>query len=51
MDSNIEVVRGIILAWYQGRLEAIEPGASQKDPKRACRSFFKGEENLYLLTQ
>ena len=30
MDSNIEVVRGIILARYQGRLEAIEPGHRKK---------------------
>jgi|TARA_B100001057_G_scaffold368372_1_gene371850 ribonuclease-3 len=42
MDSNIEVVRGIILAWYQGRLEAIEPGASQKDPKTRLQECLQG---------
>lgn len=42
MDSNIEVVRGIILAWYQRRLEEIEPGASQKDPKTRLQEFLQG---------
>ncbi len=42
LDSNIEVVRGIILHWYQDRLEGIQPGVSQKDPKTRLQEFLQG---------
>lgn len=51
LDSGTEVVRSIILSWYQTRLDAIKPGVSQKDPKLACKNFCKAEESLYLFTQ
>ncbi len=42
LDSDIEVVRGIILSWYQTRLESIQPGVSQKDPKTRLQEFLQG---------
>ncbi|SJL85238.1 ribonuclease III [Vibrio palustris] len=42
LDSDLEVVRGIILGWYQPRLESIEPGVSQKDPKTRLQEFLQG---------
>jgi ribonuclease-3 len=42
LDSDIEVVRGIILSWYKSRLEAIKPGVSQKDPKTRLQEFLQG---------
>lgn len=51
LDSDTEVVRRIILSWYQSRLDAIQPGVSQKIRKLAYKSFYKVEEILYLSTQ
>ena len=42
LDSNTEVVRTIILAWYHSRLETIEPGVSQKDPKTRLQENLQG---------
>lgn len=42
LDSDVEVVRGIVLSWYQTRLEEIKPGASQKDPKTRLQEFLQG---------
>ena len=42
LDSDIEVVRGIILSWYKTRLDAIKPGVSQKDPKTRLQEFLQG---------
>lgn len=53
LDSDIEVVRGIILSWYQQRLEAIEPGVSQKDPKTRLQEFLQGRRKplpVYTVT-
>jgi ribonuclease-3 len=44
LDSNIEVVRGVVLAWYQSRLDSIEPGVSQKDPKTRLQEFLQGRK-------
>ncbi len=44
LDSNIEVVRGIILSWYASRLESIQPGVSQKDPKTRLQEFLQGRK-------
>ncbi|MGF1763112.1 ribonuclease III [Aliivibrio kagoshimensis] len=42
LDSNTEEVRKIILAWYHSRLETIEPGVSQKDPKTRLQEHLQG---------
>ncbi|MBD1572397.1 ribonuclease III [Vibrio sp. S17_S38] len=42
LDSDVEVVRGVVLSWYQSRLEAIKPGISQKDPKTQLQEFLQG---------
>jgi len=33
LDSDIETVKSLILQWFASRLNTIEPGISQKDPK------------------
>ncbi len=53
LDSGTEVVRGIILSWYQTRLEAIKPGVSQKDPKTRLQEFLQGRRKplpVYTVT-
>ncbi|NGO00096.1 ribonuclease III [Grimontia sp. S25] len=42
LDSDLETVRGIILSWYKQRLETIQPGANQKDPKTRLQEFLQG---------
>ncbi|MBV7297795.1 ribonuclease III [Enterovibrio paralichthyis] len=42
LDSDLETVRGIILGWYKERLETIQPGANQKDPKTRLQEFLQG---------
>ncbi|WP_025738752.1 ribonuclease III [Salinivibrio socompensis] len=43
LDSDINRVRDIILQWYQQRLETIEPGVSQKDPKTRLQEHLQGK--------
>ncbi|EGU41276.1 ribonuclease III [Vibrio scophthalmi] len=53
LDSDIEVVRGIVLSWYQTRLDEIKPGASQKDPKTRLQEFLQGRRKplpVYTVT-
>jgi len=53
LDSGTEVVRGIILSWYNERLEAIKPGVSQKDPKTRLQEFLQGRRKplpVYTVT-
>ncbi|GEM76462.1 ribonuclease III [Vibrio sagamiensis] len=53
LDSDIEIVRGIILSWYRSRLDAIQPGVSQKDPKTRLQEFLQGRRKplpLYTVT-
>ena len=53
LDSDTEVVRRIILSWYQSRLESIQPGVSQKDPKTRLQEFLQGRRNplpIYTVT-
>lgn len=53
LDSDIEMVRGIILNWYQPRLDAIKPGVSQKDPKTCLQEFLQGKRSplpVYIVT-
>jgi len=42
LDSDTEIIRGIILSWYQTRLDSIEPGVSQKDPKTRLQEYLQG---------
>ncbi|AMG30146.1 ribonuclease III [Grimontia hollisae] len=42
LDSSLETVRGIVLNWYKQRLETIQPGANQKDPKTRLQEFLQG---------
>ncbi len=54
LDSGIESVRGIILGWYKSRLESIQPGISQKDPKTRLQEFLQGRRKplpLYTVTK
>lgn len=44
LDSDIETVRGIVLNWYASRLNAIEPGVSQKDPKTRLQEYLQGRK-------
>ncbi|MEZ9544973.1 MULTISPECIES: ribonuclease III [Vibrio] len=53
LDSDTETVRGIILSWYRSRLDAIQPGVSQKDPKTRLQEFLQGRRNplpVYTVT-
>ncbi|MGF1760136.1 ribonuclease III [Photobacterium sagamiensis] len=42
LDSDTEQVRKIIIAWYQSRLETIQPGINQKDPKTRLQECLQG---------
>ncbi|MDG3087153.1 ribonuclease III [Vibrio hannami] len=53
LDSDIEKVRVIILSWYQSRLDSIQPGVSQKDPKTRLQEFLQGRKKplpVYTVT-
>lgn len=53
LDSDIEQVRGIVLSWYESRLESIKPGVSQKDPKTRLQEFLQGRRKplpVYTVT-
>jgi ribonuclease-3 len=43
LDSDIDTVQRIILNWYQQRLNTIEPGVSQKDPKTRLQEHLQGK--------
>ncbi len=53
LDSDLETVRGIVLKWYQCRLDEIKPGVSQKDPKTRLQEFLQGRRKplpIYTVT-
>ncbi|MDN3608184.1 ribonuclease III [Vibrio ostreicida] len=53
LDTGIEGVRQMILSWYQQRLDAIQPGVSQKDPKTRLQEFLQGRRKalpVYTVT-
>ncbi|MCW8345152.1 MULTISPECIES: ribonuclease III [Vibrio] len=53
LDSDVEKVREVVLGWYKSRLDAIEPGVSQKDPKTRLQEFLQGRRKplpVYTVT-
>ncbi|UJF19031.1 ribonuclease III [Vibrio sp. SS-MA-C1-2] len=42
LDSDVEIVRKVVLAWYHSRLEQIQPGINQKDPKTRLQECLQG---------
>ncbi|MBC9131253.1 ribonuclease III [Frischella sp. Ac48] len=42
LDSNIQTVKQLILLWYQTRLNEIQPGIKQKDPKTRLQEYLQG---------
>ncbi len=42
LDAGMEAIRPLLLKWYAERLEAIRPGADQKDPKTRLQEFLQG---------
>jgi ribonuclease-3 len=53
LDSDIESVRKIILGWYKTRLDSIQPGISQKDPKTRLQEYLQGRRKplpVYTVT-
>ncbi|MBV7314229.1 ribonuclease III [Shewanella sp. NIFS-20-20] len=42
LDSNLDVCRELVLSWYAKRLQAIEPGVGQKDPKTLLQEYLQG---------
>lgn len=42
LDSSLEIVRGVVLRWYQERLDLINPGINQKDPKTRLQESLQG---------
>lgn len=51
LDSDTEVIRRIILAWYKTRLDSIEPGISQKIQKHVFKNTYKVVVSRYQRTQ
>jgi len=42
LDSDIKQCETLVLSWYQSRLNKIEPGVSQKDPKTQLQEWLQG---------
>lgn len=42
LDAGMEAIRPLLLKWYAERLDAIRPGADQKDPKTRLQEFLQG---------
>ncbi|MBU3825437.1 MAG: ribonuclease III [Candidatus Oceanisphaera merdipullorum] len=43
LDANIEQVQAMMLGWYEDRLDAIQPGIDQKDPKTRLQELLQGK--------
>ncbi|MBO1520135.1 ribonuclease III [Oceanisphaera pacifica] len=43
LDADIEQMQAMLLAWYDKRLNAIQPGIEQKDPKTRLQEFLQGK--------
>lgn len=44
LDSNIDTVAALILSWFDSRLNSIEPGISQKDPKTRLQEHLQSRK-------
>lgn len=44
LDSNIDVVEKLILKWFASRLNSIQPGISQKDPKTRLQEHLQSRK-------
>lgn len=42
LDSDMKQCEALVLNWYQSRLNSIEPGVSQKDPKTQLQEWLQG---------
>jgi ribonuclease-3 len=44
LDADTEVCREVVLSWYQQRLDEIQPGVGQKDPKTQLQEYLQGRK-------
>jgi len=44
LDAGIDTATKRVLAWYQTRLDTIEPGAAQKDPKTRLQEWLQARK-------
>lgn len=44
LDSNVDTVAALILSWFDSRLNTIEPGISQKDPKTRLQEHLQSRK-------
>lgn len=55
LDSkNIEIIEKLIIHWYQTRLETIQPGNRQKDPKTRLQEYLQGiheKRPIYIILE
>lgn len=42
LDSDVATIKKLILAWYRTRLDEIQPGIKQKDPKTRLQEHLQG---------
>lgn len=43
LDANIEQMKTMLLGWYEDRLNGIQPGIDQKDPKTRLQELLQGK--------
>lgn len=54
LDSDIQTIKQLILAWYQTRLGQIQPGIKQKDSKTRLQEYLQGQRQnrpVYLIVE
>ena len=44
LDAGMETCRERVLIWYRGRLEALSPDTSQKDPKTRLQEYLQAKK-------
>ncbi|WP_286269789.1 ribonuclease III [Thalassotalea hakodatensis] len=44
LDSNIDICKQLVLSWFEQRLNDIQPGHSQKDPKTRLQEYLQGRK-------
>lgn len=49
LDSNIDVVNNLVLSWFESRLNTIQPGISQKDPKTRLQEHLQSRKQALPL--